>query len=205
MELSTPFLLSYKKNRDNTAKTNYIGFIMRELLINKFIFAVAIIMLMAGCSSSDLNVENEYPVSQEDARRARHGSLTGDGLKLFGGNSDEGKTSGSSVGIGINSYLWRATLDTLSFMPFASADPFGGVVITDWYEDPNARGEKFKVNVLILDQELHANAIKVTIFKQVNTSGKWRDATPNTQLAVDLENKILVRARSLKVEKESKE
>jgi hypothetical protein len=90
-------------------------------------------------------------------------------------------------------------------MPLASADPFGGVIITDWYEDPNARGEKFKVNVLILDQNLHANAVKVTLFKQVNNAGKWLDDVPNSKLTVDLENKILTRARALKVEKESKE
>jgi hypothetical protein len=178
---------------------------MRKLPINKFICVVAVIILTAGCSASNVNVENDYPLSQEDARRARHGTLTGKGIKLFGGDSGDGKTAGAGAGIGINSYLWRATLDTLSFMPLASADPFGGVIITDWYEDPNARGEKFKVNVLILDQNLHANAVKVTLFKQVNNAGKWLDDVPNSKLTVDLENKILTRARALKVEKESKE
>lgn len=161
--------------------------------------------MLAGCSKG-LDVKSEYPKSQEDERRARNGKLTGDGgLKLFGGVSegDEGG-SGPNVGIGINSYLWRATLDTLSFMPLAIADPFGGVVTTDWYEDADAKGERFKVNVLILDQKLHANALKVSVFKQNRIKGEWRDAKPSGKLTIDLENKILTSARNYKVEKEAK-
>src|SRR5579862_8835017 len=68
--------------------------------------------------------------------------------------------------LGVNSYLWRATLDTLSFMPLVSADPFGGVIITDWYEDPKTPGERFKVNALILDKSLRADGVRITVFKQ---------------------------------------
>jgi hypothetical protein len=178
---------------------------MKKLFKAKIFVILGVLAILAGCSNG-LDVKSEYPQSQEDERRARAGKLTGEGgLKLFSGFSDgeDGGGSGANVGIGINSYLWRATLDTLSFMPLASADPFGGVVITDWYEDADAKGERFKVNVLILDTKLHANALKVSVFKQNRVRGEWRDAKPNQKLIIDLENKILTSARNYKVEKES--
>ena len=100
--------------------------------------------------------------------------------------------------IGVNSYLWRATLDTLSFMPLASADPFGGVIITDWYEDPKTPGERFKVNALILDKTLRADGVKITLFKQKMDKGSWRDQQVDDKLAHSLEDTILTRARQLK-------
>ncbi|MDA0781416.1 MAG: DUF3576 domain-containing protein [Rickettsiales bacterium] len=178
---------------------------MKKLYTIKTIIILSVLAILGGCSK-DLDVQAQYPKSQEDERRVRAGKLTGEGgLKLFGGSSDNegGSGSGSNVGIGINSYLWRATLDTLSFMPLAIADPFGGVVTTEWYEDADAKGERFKVNVLILDQTLHANALKVSVFKQNRINGEWRDAKPNQKLIIDLENKILTSARNYKVEKES--
>ena len=103
--------------------------------------------------------------------------------------------------IGVNSYLWRATLDTLAFMPLQSADPFGGVVISDWYEDPTVPGERFKVTVYILDQRLRADGIKVAVFKQGQSSGRgWVDAPVSPNTAADIENAILTRARQLRVD-----
>lgn len=166
------------------------------------IVLAGLVALMAGCSSNSVETKAEYPKSQEDARRERLGRLTGEGLVVFGGKGGSEDAAKTNVGIGINSYLWRATLETLAFMPLGAADPFGGVVITDWYEDPEIPGEKFKVNVLILDRKLHANALKVKVFKQNFAEGGWRDSAPNPQLATDLENKILTRARALRVEKE---
>lgn len=118
------------------------------------------------------------------------------GSQIFGKSDEE--NSGS--GIGVNSFLWRAALDTISFMPVASADPFGGVILTDWYENPEKPGERFKLNVLILDQQLRADGIRVAAFKQVATSGGWRDAAVPTDMAFQIENAILKRARELKVQ-----
>ena len=180
--------------------------IMKKLLKTNSLIILSVLAILAGCSKG-LDVKAEYPKSQEDERRDRLGKLTGeDGFQLFKGFSDdnEGGGSGTNVGIGINSYLWRATLDTLSFMPLDIADPFGGVVTTDWYEDADAKGERFKVSVLILDQKLHANALKVSVFKQNRQNGEWRDDKPNGKLTIDLENKILTSARNYKVEKEVK-
>lgn len=120
-----------------------------------------------------------------------------EGLKLFGGSSSD-DVAGS--GIGVNSFLWRASLDTIAFMPLASADPFGGVIITDWYQDPNALGERFKVTVYILDRRLRADGVKVAVFRQEkNASGDWVDAKVNENTALQMENAILVRARQLRI------
>jgi hypothetical protein len=103
-------------------------------------------------------------------------------------------------GIGVNSYLWRASLDTLAFMPLASADPYGGVIITDWYTFPEKPDERFKATVYILDTRLRADGLTVTIFRQVKSAdGNWVDSTSSSQTQVDIENSILTRARQLRL------
>jgi hypothetical protein len=104
------------------------------------------------------------------------------------------------AGIGVNSYLWRASLDTLAFMPLASADPFGGVVITDWYINPEKTDERFKATVYILDTRLRADGLNVTVFKQTkDATGQWVDAPVAGQTDIDIENAILTRARQLRL------
>jgi len=104
------------------------------------------------------------------------------------------------AGIGVNSYLWRASLDTLAFMPLASADPFGGVIITDWYVNPEKPDERFKATVYILDTRLRADGLNVTVFKQNrDASGNWVDAPVAGQTDIDIENAILTRARQLRL------
>jgi Domain of unknown function (DUF3576) len=105
-----------------------------------------------------------------------------------------------ALGIGVNSYLWRASLDTLAFMPLTSADPWGGVIITDWYVNPEKPDERFKATIYILDSRLRADALNVTIFKQVkDASGGWVDSAVSDQTANDIENSILTKARQLRL------
>jgi hypothetical protein len=102
--------------------------------------------------------------------------------------------------IGVNGYLWRASLDTLAFMPLSSADPYGGLIVTDWYANPEKPDERFKCTVYILDTRLRADGLKVTVFKQVrDASGAWVDAAASDQTAIDIENAILTRARQLRL------
>lgn len=159
---------------------------------------------VSGCSSvgSDREDVSQYPVRPDLERDRKRGRLTGDGFKLFGGD-DSGDSSGGASPIGVNSFLWRATLDTLTFMPITSADPFGGVILTDWYEDPKAVGERFKITALILDRSLRTDAIKVTVHKQAkDETGEWRDQPVNNDLARKLEDTILTHARELRVKSE---
>ena len=110
------------------------------------------------------------------------------------------KSAPASAGaIGVNGFLWRASLDTLAFMPLASADPYGGVIVTDWYTNPEKPDERFKATVYILDTRLRADGLNVTIFKQVNTGGNWTDVAATEQTATDIENAILTRARQLRL------
>ena len=106
----------------------------------------------------------------------------------------------ATAGLGVNSYLWRATLDTLAFMPLASADPIGGTVITDWYVNPQAPSERLKATVYILDTRLRADGLNVTVFKQTrDAGGQWIDAPVSPQTDIDIENSILTRARQLRL------
>jgi hypothetical protein len=96
-------------------------------------------------------------------------------------------------------YLWRAALETIDFMPLAQADPFGGVIITDWFSPPEAPGERFKLTVYILDRVLRADAVKVAAFRQISGGNGWADATVDPGTAIGIENSILTRARELRI------
>ncbi|WP_431469186.1 DUF3576 domain-containing protein [Sphingosinithalassobacter sp. LHW66-3] len=100
--------------------------------------------------------------------------------------------------IGVNSYLWRASLDTLSFMPLLQTDSNGGVIVTDWYVNPNVQNERMKVTVTILDQDLRADALRVAALRQVNQNGQWVEAPVQAATVQRLEDIILTRARDLR-------
>ena len=100
--------------------------------------------------------------------------------------------------IGVNSYLWRASLDTLSFMPLLQTDSAGGVIVTDWYVNPNAPAERMKLTVTILDQDLRADALRVAASRQVNQGGQWVDAPVSAATVQKLEDIILTKARDLR-------
>lgn len=117
----------------------------------------------------------------------------------FVGGEDK-KTAKTDVqqGIGVNGYLWRASLDTLSFMPLLTADPWGGVINYDWYINPQTPNERFKATVFILDTRLRADALNVTVTKEVKgADGQWTAAPVAAQTEADLENAILTKARQL--------
>ena len=113
-------------------------------------------------------------------------------------NASSNRTSQAAAPqLGVNNYLWRASLETLDFMPLAQVDPFGGVIVTDWYASADAPNERFKANVYILDTNLRADALKASIFKQTRTAGGWQDASVDADTARQIENSILTRARQL--------
>ena len=100
--------------------------------------------------------------------------------------------------IGVNSYLWRAALETLSFMPLLQTDSNGGVIVTDWYANPNNPGERVKVTVSILDQDLRADALRVAASRQVAQAGGWVEAPVQAATVQKLEDIILTKARDLR-------
>jgi hypothetical protein len=165
------------------------------------------LLTVSACSSvSSDDVKYSYP---EKGRKGmykptrsdeKQESVFGeDGIDLFG--NKRGKNDGSGGGgIGVNSFLWQATLDTVSFLPITSADAFGGVIITDWYSPPETPNERFKVNTFILGKSLRADGVKITTFRQEkDNKGNWVDATVDPQISTDMENTVLTRARQLRM------
>lgn len=129
-------------------------------------------------------------------------TLTAAGLAGCGGLGLGGRSQPADaterLGIGVNAFLWRASLDTLSFMPLASADPWGGVITYDWYVNPQVPNERFKATVFILDRRLRADALNVSVTKETrDAGGEWTTAPLAAQTEADLENAILTRARQL--------
>jgi hypothetical protein len=100
--------------------------------------------------------------------------------------------------IGVNAYLWRAALDTVSFMPLTQVDSNGGVIVTDWYANPSTPTERMKLTVTILDQDLRADAVRVAASREVNQNGQWVAAPVAAQTVQKLEDIILEHARDLR-------
>ena len=100
--------------------------------------------------------------------------------------------------VGINAYLWRASLDTLSFMPMLQTDSNGGVIVTDWYTNPQNPAERMKVTVSILDQDLRADALRVNASREVMSGGQWVGAPVQAATVQKLEDIILTRAREMR-------
>jgi hypothetical protein len=162
------------------------------------------IALLAACSSEKPNpTPPNYMGSQGPTGPGQNQSmLGGEGLVFGNAKSRPGDNADTGGGgsMGVNAYLWRGALDTLSFMPLASADPFGGVIITDWYTPPNSTDERFKATAYILSRQLRSDGVKVTIFRQVLEKGQWVDATVSPVTVGEIEDKVLVRARQLREE-----
>ena len=159
---------------------------------------VSVALALGACSSTQ--AEYEYPDELKDKYERTGGSVLG-GEGGFGQlwRSEKSAPDGGG-GIGVNAYLWRATLDTIRFMPVNNADPFGGVVITDWYTPTKAAAnERFKMNVYILGRRLRADGVRVAIFRQaLDPSGNWRDAPVDAKAATGVEDAILTKARQLR-------
>lgn len=185
-------------------RSNKESFMKRLLLLA----ALAAPLFLAACDDEDdhsndivLPGDTAYPQTDIDRKRSRWGRLTGDsGLSIGGAGEEDAANTGSNNPLGVNSFLWRATLDTLSFMPLTTTDPFGGTILTDWYEDPQAPGTRFKVNALILDRNLRAGSLKINVFRQAKGStGTWEDAPVDAAMGRKLEDTVLTRARQLRV------
>ncbi|MBY0429904.1 MAG: DUF3576 domain-containing protein [Rhodospirillales bacterium] len=175
----------------------------RSKPLSAFAAAALSALLLAGCG--DIRGEQNFPTRERresgapksEQEKANRETIFGN-EGLFGGGKKK-PDEGGGGGIGVNSFLWRASLDTLAFMPLASADPFGGVIITDWYSPPETPGERPKLNVYIIDRALRADGVKITVFRQVkDNAGGWTDAAVDPSMGTKLEDAVLARARQLR-------
>jgi hypothetical protein len=162
---------------------------------------VAGAMLLAACTYEEFKpetVEGEEVQRPEDVDYAKRKTIFGEGgmMTLFGTKNEQDRGGGA---LGVNSFLWRASLDTISFMPVNSADPFGGVIITDWHTPVESPSERFKLNVYILGRTLRADGIRVAVFRQIqDRAGQWKDAAVPDETGIKIEDAILIRARQLR-------
>ena len=170
----------------------------RTALLRHFVpafFSIATLFL-GGCAMD--YSEEEQQSGRSDLNIKDQNAATG----VFGEGgffADDPYADGRSIGV--NSFLWRASLDTISFMPVDSADPFGGVIITDWHSVGNVPNERFKLNVYILGRALRADGVRVAVFRQVPAAlGTWRDVPLDDATATKIEDSILTRARQLRNE-----
>jgi hypothetical protein len=157
-------------------------------------------LLLAGCGGG----ENTDPVPQGPPGRAADGSVFGEG-----GASVGNLVSGEAFGLGaeeeggslpVNKFLWQASLDTLSFLPLASTDPFTGVIATDWGAAPSQPGERFKVTAYMLSPALAASSLRVAVYREVRDgSGAWIPAAVDPETPRKLEDAILTRARQIRI------
>ncbi|HOO50465.1 MAG TPA: DUF3576 domain-containing protein [Alphaproteobacteria bacterium] len=165
-------------------------------------FLIPAIAVLSACSGG----EAKYPTGAERSATGANNiydeapSIFGDdGMGIFG---EKKATGPGENGVSVNGYLWRAALDTVSFMPLASADPFGGTIITDWYTDPSTPSERTKLNVFILGRELKADALSVKIFRQTKSGASWSDAPVAADTGRKMEDAILTRAREMRITQE---
>lgn len=166
-------------------------------------FLIPAIALLSACSGG----EAKYPTGADRNSTGGANNIYEDAPSVFGeGGLDllgnKKKNEADNNGVAVNGYLWRAALDTVSFMPLTSADPFGGTIITDWYTDPATPNERTKLNVFILDRQLKADAISVKVFRQAKSGKSWKDSPVAADTARKLEDAILTRAREMRVAQE---
>jgi len=169
---------------------------------------ILVTVAVAGCADETSKLERATGPSGDRSRndvrqglgggKQEEGSLFGPGGLL---GSKAQKKDDTGTGVAVNAYLWRASLDTINFIPLVSADPFGGVIITDWYTPAETPNERMKVQVTILDRELRADGVRVSVFKQQTSprGGNWVDAQVDPRTNIDIENAILTRARQLRI------
>ncbi len=174
-------------------------FLTKTLLIA--LIGVTATLSLNACETA--TIEAKYPtsnnrISNDQTIYESEESIFGeDGLFSTKRKSEDA----SGATLGVNSYLWRASLDTVSFMPLSSADPFGGTILTDWHTPAGKSNERFKVNVFILSRKLTADGVTVTVFRQKRKNGSWVDSPTDKETATKLEDSILTRARQLRVAK----
>jgi hypothetical protein len=100
--------------------------------------------------------------------------------------------------IGVNAYLWRGALDTLSFMPLLSAEPNSGVIITDWKVNPDDANERTKVDLMIISHELRADSINLTVHRETLQNGNWVSVEPRANAVSQIVQAITIQARLLR-------
>lgn len=167
-----------------SSKSSCARFILTALLVS---------VAISGCAYTPQKIADREDGADTDY--ANRKTIFGEGGF---GNLFDNKSDGTANSLGVNSFLWRASLETISFMPINTADAFGGVIITDWFSPEESPNERFKLNVYILGRTLRADGVKVTVFRQIRDGSGWSDTTIPDITAPKIEDSILTKARMLR-------
>ena len=166
------------------------------------LFLALTCIIMAGCAGNfelpdwvDAEASRERAQEREQKRDGGPSGKIQNNLLLF-----QSDTADKGASIGVNALLWRASLDTVSFMPLEQADPYGGIIMTEWYINPENPNERYKIIIYILDTRLRADALRVSFFMQQLIDGEWVNKTTSDETRISLENSILTKARQFKQE-----
>jgi len=164
--------------------------------------ALLLTTALTACSGGRQVGNEEYGTDNARERILRGGGVnpTNAGLVVFGVDRNQQTEQGGPGAMRVNAYLWRATLETLSSMPFASVDPFGGVIITDWYSHPTADGERVKVQAYVLGGQLRSDGVRVQVFRQIYRNGQWVDQPASSATNSEMEDRVLAAARELRTQ-----
>ncbi len=154
---------------------------------------LAAAVFVAGCG-----IKGEAPDVNPTDMPKGPGLFSGESGNILEGLKSGRNSAETGGNIGVNIYLWRAALESVAFMPITQADSNGGVIITDWYSQPEQPNERVKANILILGKTLRADALKVTLFKQQRTGGDWTNVDVAKATTTALEDTILTKARAIK-------
>ncbi len=196
--MATSWILGYHQSSGQMFEFLYskVKKSLNPLKNTKFTSLIVVFLALSACEN--LQMPKPDPVKEKPERETIFGP---GGLTDFLDTDTKQNRAGSGRSIGVNVFLWRATLDTMSVWPILSADPFGGVVITDWYAPPETPNERFKMNIYILDRALRADGVRVSVFRQIRSaSNSWRDASVRPGTARKLEEAILMRARQFRIQ-----
>ncbi|MBY0329348.1 MAG: DUF3576 domain-containing protein [Acetobacteraceae bacterium] len=173
-------------------------------------FALGLLLpLLVACGGENTRqVRNDEYGDYRNTQVRNRPQGASSGIVVFGVDRErqarDAAAAGGTSGMSVNAFLWRATLDTLSFMPLASADPFGGTIITEWYSPPAADGERFRAQAYVMGRQLRSDGVRVQVFRQVLNRGQWVDAPVSTATNAELEDKVLARARELRSQSASR-
>jgi len=172
---------------------------MQKRRLNPTFFTVLMLLPLLGLVACGGNVQapDHNPIPHDNLKGP--GMFSGESGDILSGFRKKDGDGGGSASLGVNGYLWRATLDTISFMPIIQADSAGGVIVTDWYTNPKLTTERYRMNVFIRGRVLRADAMKVEVFKQQKKAGEWVDMEVTRATETSLEDTILTKARSLRV------
>ena len=153
-------------------------------------------------SGTVFNPATNKELAMRDAttRLQTGGGLFGKDNMIFGKNKNSEKNvQFGTIGMPINPYLWKASLETIGFMPLASSDPFGGTIITDWYTSASNENERCKLNIFINGYEFKTENLKVSSFCQIFKNQKWINTKNNVQNDIKIENAILNKAKKIRI------